>query len=174
METDDIISRIKDWCFSQEAKIIDDHNLFQAYLVNFLKQNEWHAYKEYQIEIDNHPKHKPTTDSTNSTNSTNQTRPSTDPVTDRIEFLDVCAFAHNKKLVIEYDNTTHIKSSSIIKLFYSNADYPIAIVHGKFGKAFLRFESTSKIKRTARNLGIINKTIYLIVIENKIAEWIQA
>lgn len=160
MENKAIVVKIRDWCFTQESKVMDDHNLFQSYLVDFLKQNEWYAYREYQI--DNYPKPKP---STNSTDSTNQ-------VNDRIEFLDICAFAHNKKLAIEYDNTTHIKSSSITKLFYSNADYAIAIVHGKFGKAFLNFENTSKIKRTAKNLGIINKTIYLIVIENKIAEWV--
>jgi hypothetical protein len=158
LENEDIVVKIRDWCFIQESKVMDDHNLFQSYLVDFLKQNEWYAYKEYQI--DDYPKPKP------STGTTNQ-------VTDRIEFLDICAFAHNKKLAIEYDNTAHIKSSSINKLFYSNADYPIAIVHGKFGKAFLHFENTSKIKRTAKNLNITNKTIFLIVIENKIAEWVQ-
>ncbi len=164
MENEDIVVKIRDWCFTQESKVMDDHNLFQSYLVDFLKQNEWYAYKEYQI--DNYPKPKPSTGSTNSTGSTSQ-------VTDRIEFLDICAFAHNKKLAIEYDNTTHIKSSSINKLFYSNADLSIAIVHGRFGKAFLRFENTNKIKRTAKSLNITNKTIYLIVIENKIAEWVQ-
>ncbi len=169
MENEDIVVKIRDWCFTQESKVMDDHNLFQSYLVDFLKQNEWYAYKEYQI--DNYPKPKdskqPTEQpSTDSTGSTSQ-------VKDRIEFLDICAFAHNQKLAIEYDNTTHIKSSSINKLFYSNADLSIAIVHGKFGKAFLRFENISKIKRIAKNLGIVNKTIYLIVIENKIAEWVQ-
>lgn len=170
METEDIINKIRDWCFSQESQVINDHDLFQSYLVNFLKQNEWYAYKEY--EINNYPKltEQPIDQTTNqpSTDST-----TSEQVKDRTEFLDICAFAHNKKLAIEYDNTTHIKTSSINKLFYANADYSIAIVRGKFGKAFLRFENTSKIKRIAKNMSVTNKTIFLIVIENGIAEWVN-
>ncbi|HLN45882.1 MAG TPA: hypothetical protein VK209_09275 [Candidatus Sulfotelmatobacter sp.] len=171
MENEDIITKIKDWCFSQESQIINDHNLFQSYLVNFLKQNQWYTYKEY--EINNYPKQLTEQSIEQATNQPSTGSTTSEKVKDRTEFLDICAFAHNKKLAIEYDNTTHIKTSSIAKLLYSNADLPIAIVHGKFGKAFLKFENTSKIKRTAKNLNITNKTIYLIVIENRIAEWVQ-
>jgi hypothetical protein len=123
-------------------------------LVTLLKENGWYAYKEY--EMDNYPRINALTGQT----------------IDEHGFMDVCAFAHNKKLVIEYDNGNHLKTNSISKLFHSDADVPIGLVRGRRGKPFLRFENTSKIKRIAKNLGIAKKVIFLIVIENRIAEWI--
>ena len=113
------------------------------------------AYKEYELE--NYPK-------LNQLNG---------KISDRRGFIDVCAFAHNKKIAIEYDTCTQLRSKSISKLFFSNADFPIGIVLGKHAKPFLRFENTAKINRIAKESGIVNKAIYLIVIENNIAEWVQ-
>jgi hypothetical protein len=155
MENEPIIARIRDWCFAQEPQKLDDHNLFQALLVNLLKENGWYAYKEYELE--KYPR----------------INPLTGKIREHQGFIDICAFAHNRKLVIEYDTSTQLRSKSISKLFCSGADFPIGIVRGKRGKAFLKFENTSKINRIAKNSGIINKGIYLIVIENKIAEWVH-
>lgn len=155
MQSELIIDKIKDWCFIQEPKNYDDHFLFQDLLVKLLRENGWMAYKEYELK--NYPK-------LNTLNG---------KIGDRNGFIDICAFGHNKKTAIEYDNGNHIKSKSICKLFCSNADFPIGIVRGKHGKPFLKFENTAKIKRIARESGIFNKAIYLIVIENNIAEWVH-
>jgi hypothetical protein len=155
LQTELIVDKIKNWCFAQDQKNYDDHFLFQDLIVGFLRENGWMAYKEYEME--NYPR----------------LNPLTGKIRDRLGYVDVCAFAHNKKIAIEYDNVNHIKSRSISKLFNSNADFPIGIVHGNHHKAFLRFENTAKIKRIARESNIINKIIYLIVIENHISELVQ-
>ena len=50
MTSEEIVDKIKEWCFSQESSTYDDHNLFQDLLVNFLKENDWDAYTEYELE----------------------------------------------------------------------------------------------------------------------------
>jgi hypothetical protein len=154
MEIEQIMVKIKDWCFDQEPKNYNDHNLFQALLVKLLKENDWCAYIEYEME--KYPR----------------LNALTGEIRDMHGFIDICAFAHNRKLVIEYDNCNHLRTNSINKLFCSNADFPIGIVRGKYGKPFLRFENMGKIKRIAKNLGVTNKAVFLVVIENKIAEWV--
>ena len=47
---EEIVDKIKEWCFSQEPSTYDDHNLFQDLLVNFLRENDWDSYKEYELE----------------------------------------------------------------------------------------------------------------------------
>ena len=155
IENEPIVAKIREWCFAQETLVLDNHNLLQALLVNLLRENGWYAYKEYELE--KYPK----------------LNVLTKEIGDRQGFIDICAFAHNKKLVIEYDSATQLRSKSISKLFCSEADLPIGIVRGRLGKPFLRFENTAKIKRVGRDSGISKKGIYLIVIENKIAEWVQ-
>jgi hypothetical protein len=155
LQTDQIVGKISDWCFIQEPKSYHHHFLFQDLLVSFLKENGWMTYKEYEIE--NYPR----------------LNPINEKIRDRQGFFDLVAFAHNKKIAIEYDNVTQLKSRSISKLFNSNADYPIGIVRGKHGKPFLRFENSAKIKRIARESKIMNKKIYLIIIENQISELIE-
>ena len=78
-----------------------------------------------------------------------------------------------KKIAIEYDSTTQIRSKSISELFCSDADFPIGIVRGKHGKPFLRFDNTAKTTRIAKESSVADKAIYLIVIENNIAEWVS-
>jgi len=38
-------------------------------------------------------------------------------------------------------------------------------------RARARFENTGKVNRIVKNSGVINRRIYLIVIENRIAGW---
>ena len=76
-------------------------------LVGLLKQNDWYVYKEYELQ--NYSKLNVQTGNT----------------ADRTVHIDVCAFAHNKKLVIEYDNIPQLRSKSINKLFFSNSDIAI-------------------------------------------------
>ena len=149
------MDKIKEWCFSQEPTIYNDHNLFQDLLVNFLRENNWDAYKEYELE--NYYK----------------LSTQTEKIKDQVGFIDIVAFGHNKKIVIEYDNTTILKFASICKLLYSNANFLIGIVHGKRGKLFLGFENSVKIKKTAKEMGATDKVILIIVMENKIAEWVH-
>ena len=153
IENEPIVARIREWCFTQKSERLDDHNLFQDLLVNLLRENGWYAFKEHEFE--KYPK----------------LNALTKEINERRGFIDVCAFAHNKKLVIEYDSTTQLRSKSICKLFWSDADFPVGIVRGKRGKP-LRFENIAKIRRIGRDYGITGKRIYLIIIENKIAEWL--
>ena len=155
MTSEEIVDKIKEWCFSQGPNTYNDHKLFQDLLVNFLRENDWDAYKEYELE--NYYK----------------LSIQTEKIKDQIGFIDIAAFGHNKKIVIEYDNTNILKFKSICKLLYSNANFLIGIVHGKRGKPFLIYENTVKIKKTAKEIAVTDKSILIIVIENKIAEWIH-
>ena len=150
-----IVEKITEWCYAQEPITYNDHNLFQDLLVNFLRENDWDAYKEYELE--------------NYYKLSTQTK----KIKDQVGFIDIVAFGHNKKIVIEYDNTNILKFASICKLLYSNADFLIGVVHGKRGKPFLGFENSVKIKKTAKEIDVTDKSIFVLVIENKIAEWIH-
>ena len=155
MTSEEIVDKIKEWCFSQESSTYDDHNRFQEQLVNFLRENDWDAYKEYELE------------------NYSKLSEKTEKIKDQIGFIDIVAFGHNKKILIEYDNTNILKFKSICKLLYSNANFLIGIVHGKRGKPFLIYENTVKIKKTAKEIDVTDKSIFVLVIENKIAEWVH-
>ena len=155
MTSEKIVDKIKEWCYAQEPNTYADHNLFQELLVNFLRENDWDAYKEYELE--NYYK----------------LSIQTEKIKDQVGFIDIVAFGHNKKIVIEYDNTNILKFKSICKLLYSNANFLIGIVHGKRGKPFLIFENTVKIKKTAKEIAVTDKTVLIIIMENKIAEWVH-
>ena len=149
------MDKIKEWCFSQEPNTYNDHKLFQDLLVNFLRENNCDAYKEYELE------------------NYSQLSAQTEKIKDQVDFIDIVAFGHNKKIVIEYDNTTILKFKSIYKLLYSNANFLIGISHGKRGKPFLIFENSVKIKKIAKELNVKDKAIFIIVVENNIAEWVH-
>jgi hypothetical protein len=155
MQSQDISEKIKEWCFTQEPSTFDDHYHLQALLVKFLEKNGWMAYIEYELE------------------KFPRLLVRKDKVEDRQGFIDVCGFAENKMVAIEYDSVTHLKPQSISKLLNVNADYAIGIVRGRQHKAFLRFENIAKIKRVARDSGIVNKSIFLIIVENRIAEQVN-
>ena len=155
MINEEIVDKLKEWCFSQELNTYNDHNRFQDLLVNFLRENDWDAYKEYELE------------------NYSKLSEKTEKIKDQVGFIDIVAFGHNKKIVIEYDNTNILKFKSLCKLLYSNANFLIGIVHGKRGKPFLGFENKVKIKKTAREIGVTNKSIFIIVMENKNAEWVH-
>ncbi|MCJ7712968.1 hypothetical protein MUO66_00715 [Candidatus Bathyarchaeota archaeon] len=155
MTSEEIVDKIKEWCFSQESSTYDDHNRFQEQLVNFLRENDWDAYKEYELE------------------NYSKLSEKTEKIKDQIGFIDIVAFGHNKKILIEYDNTNILKFKSICKLLYSEANFLIGIVHGKRGKPFLIFENSVKIKKTAKEIDVTDKSIFVLVIENKIAEWVH-
>ena len=149
------MDKIKEWCFSQEETTYKDHNLFQKCLVNFLKENGWDAYIEYELE------------------NFSSLSERTGKIKDQIGFIDIVGFGYNKKLVIEYDTANTMKFVSICKLFCSNANFLIGIVRGKRGKPFLVYENKVKIKKIAREMGFTDKSFFIIVIENKIAELIH-
>ncbi len=148
------MDNIKEWCFSQEETTYKDHNFFQKVLVNFLRENGWDAYIEYELE------------------NFSSLSARTGKIKDQIGFIDIVGFGYNKKLVIEYDTANTMKFVSICKLFCSNANFLIGIVRGKRGKPFLVYENKVKIKKIAREMGFTDKSIFIIVIENKIAELI--
>jgi hypothetical protein len=152
---EEIVDKIKEWCFSQEPNTYADHNLFQDLLVNFLRENDWDAYKEYELE------------------NYSKLSAQTEKIKDQVGFIDIVAFGHNKKIVIEYDNTNMLKFKSICKLLYSNANFLIGIAHGKRGKPFLIFENSVKIKKIAKELNVKDKAIFIIIVENNIAEWVH-
>ena len=155
MTSEEIVDKIKEWCYTQEPNTYNDHKLFQEQLVNFLRENDWDAYKEYELE--------------NYYKLSTQTK----KIKEQVDFIDIAAFGHNKKIVIEYDNTNILKFKSICKLLYSKANFLIGIVHGKRGKPFLIFENSVKIKKTAKEIDVTDKSIFVLVIENKIAEWVH-
>jgi hypothetical protein len=155
LTSEEIVDKIKEWCFSQEPNTYNYHNLFQDLLVNFLRENDWDAYKEYELE------------------NYSKLSTKTEKIKDQVGFIDIVAFGHNKKIVIEYDNTNILKFKSICKLLYSNANFTIGIVHGKRDRPFLIFENTIKIKKTAKEIGVTDKAILIIVMEKKIAEWVH-
>jgi len=155
LTSETILNKIKEWCFSQEETTYKDHNLFQKYLVNFLKENGWDAYIEYELE------------------NFSSLSARTEKIKDQIGFIDIVGFGYNKKLVIEYDTANTMKFVSICKLFCSNANFLIGIVRGKRGKPFLVYENKVKIKKVAREMGVADKSIFVIVMENKITELIH-
>ena len=155
MTSETILNKIKEWCFSQKETTYKDHNLFQKCLVDFLRENGWDAYIEYELE------------------NFSSLSARTGKLKDQIGFIDIVGFGYNKKLVIEYDTANIMKFASICKLFCSNANFLIGIVRGKRGKPFLVYENKVKIKKIARELGFVDKSIFIIALENKIAESIH-
>jgi len=155
LTSEEILNKIKEWCFSQTETTYKYHNLFQKCLVDFLRENGWDSYIEYEVE------------------NFSSLSARTGKLKDQIGFIDIVGFGYNKKLVIEYDTANTMKFVSICKLFCSNANFLIGIVHGKRGKPFLVYENKVKIKKIARELGFADKSIFIIVLENKIAESIH-
>ncbi len=155
MTSEAILNKIKEWCFSQPETTYKDHNLFQKCLVDFLRENGWDSYIEHEVE------------------NFSSLSARTGKIKDQIGFIDIVGFGYNKKLVIEYDTANIMKFVSICKLFCSNANFLVGIVRGKRGKPFLVYENKVKIKKIARELGFVDKSIFIIAIENKISESIH-
>ena len=155
MTSEEILNKIKEWCFSQTETTYKDHNLFQKCLVDSLRENGWDSYIEYEVE------------------NFSSLSARTGKIKDNIGFIDIVGFGYNKKLVIEYDTANTMKFVSICKLFCSNANFLIGIFRGKRGKPFLVYENKVKIKKIARELGFVDKSIFIIALENKIAESIN-
>ena len=73
---------------------------------------------------------------------------------------------------MEYDKCNHIRFKSVEKLLFSKADVAIGVVRGNPNSHLLATENIQRIKQTAKELGFDNTAIFLIIIDNRISEWV--
>lgn len=86
--------------------------------------------------------------------------------------VDVCGHLKDRKIVLEYDRCSHIRFNSVGKLFFSDADIAIGVVRGKQNNSYLQTENIQRVRQTAKDLGIKDRAMHLIIVENRTADWI--
>jgi hypothetical protein len=156
MQSKNINEQIRDYCLSMEEAEYSNHQLFCDSLGSFLKKRNWVVQREFE------------------TGPFRVLRVRNDEIKVTGAFIDIYATGPNGQTIfIEFDNGNHLKFNSISKLLQADAEFPIGIVHGNRRRGFLRFDNINRILRTAQKLGIKDKVIFLIIIQNKIAERVK-
>lgn len=154
LNCEELAQQFSDWCFWQSSLDSHDHEKFTRMAADYFRQRGWHVIREYGVE--KHPYFKVGTGERG----------------ERGGLVDVRGHLNDRKFVLEYDRCSHIRYKSVEKLFFSDADIAIGIVRGSQYKSYLRTENIQRVKQTASDLDIKGRAIYLIIVENKTADWI--
>jgi hypothetical protein len=83
--------------------------------------------------------------------------------------LDLVAFKNGRKIAIEFDTGIHLKFKSIEKLFQVDADMCIGIIKGRLNSLGSLNANVDRIEKVKKELGIVKKKFWLIILAEKIA-----